>query len=212
MLAMITAAFVVGLVVAMPPGPVTISTGQRAISRGFRDALTFNLGSTLADALYALMVYFGLAALLADSVLFRLGLWTLGGGWLIYLGLEAMRSRVEVRRLEGGVREEKSWQALRSGLLMTLFNPVAVISWIAIAGNFFMAWPEHWPPMEAVGLIAMAAMLVGALVWVVLLALIFSTLRRLLNPRLLRWGSIASGLFLVLYGLSAWWAALDLLL
>lgn len=212
MLAMIAAAFVVGLVVAMPPGPVTISTGQRAISRGFWDAFTFNIGSMLADALYALMVYFGLASLLADSILFRLGLWTLGGGWLIYLGLEAIRTRVGVSVLDGSVREEKGWRTLRSGLLLTLFNPVVVISWIAIAGNFFTAWPDHWPPMESFGLVAMAAMLVGALVWVLLLALVFSSLRRLVSPRLLKWGSIASGLFLVLYGLSAWWAALDLLL
>lgn len=210
MLAMIAAAFAVGLVVAIPPGPVTISTGQRAMSKGFWDAFKFNLGSTLADTVYALMVYFGLASLLADSVLFRLGLWIVGGGWLIYLGIEAMRTRVVMQA--GSIPQEKSLHTLRSGLLMTLFNPLVVISWIAIAGNFFTSWPNHWPPMEPFGLIAIVAMLVGALAWVLLVALVFSRLRRLVNPRLLRWGSIASGLFLVVYGLSAWWAALDLLL
>lgn len=212
MLAMIAAAFVVGIVVAMPPGPVMISTGQKAVVGGFWHAFTFNVGSLLADTLYALMVYFGLASLIADNPLFRLGLWTLGGGWLIYLGIESIRSRARSHTPNAPIRVEKHWYNFRSGLLMTLFNPLVVVSWIAIGGNFFTAWPSNWPPMESFGLIAMLVMLLGGMAWALSVAWVFSSVRRLVSPRLLKWISVASGLFLVAYGLSAWWAAIGILL
>ena len=64
MFAMISAAFVIGLVVAMPPGPVSISGSQRAMTRGFWNAFNFYIGSIVSDTFYALLVYFGLSALL----------------------------------------------------------------------------------------------------------------------------------------------------
>ncbi len=211
MLGMIFAAFIVGLVVSMPPGPVVISTGQKAIAGGFWHAFTFNVGSLLADSVYALLVYFGLASVLADSPAFRLGLWVIGGGWLIYLGLDAIRSRLALPAAQGRAALETGWPNFRSGLLMTLFNPLVVVGWMAIAGNFFSAWNTQWPPLERVGLLALVVMLAGAMAWVLLVALVFSRARRYISPRLLRLVSVGSGVFLVVYGLSAWWSALGLI-
>jgi threonine/homoserine/homoserine lactone efflux protein len=211
MLGMIFAAFVVGLVVAMPPGPVVISTGQRAIAGGFWNAFTFNMGSILADTVYALLVYFGLAALLADSDIFRLALWVIGGGWLMWLGWGALRTHIDLTALADGKRASR-WRNFRSGLLLTLFNPLTVVSWIALAGSFFMLWRSEWPPVDAFGLVAIFAMLGGALSWVFLVALVLGSVRRFVSPRLVRGISLVSGLFLIVYGLSALWSALDLLL
>src|SRR5690349_11137725 len=99
MFAMLAAAFVIGVAVAIPPGAVIIAGSQRAISRGFWDAFDFYLGVVAADALYALLVYFGLSTLFKDSVAFKLILWVLGGAWLIWLGIGAIRTRVEFSRI-----------------------------------------------------------------------------------------------------------------
>src|SRR5512145_1468214 len=115
MLGMIVAAFVVGLVIAMPPGPVVITTGQKAIVRGFWHAVTFNVGSVIADAFYALLVYLGLASLLADNPIFRLGLWLIGGGWLMYLGVEAMRNRINDHPHHETLPHQSRWHSFRSG-------------------------------------------------------------------------------------------------
>lgn len=53
MLEMLISAFVLGIVVAMPPGAVTIAGGRRAISFGFGTAVFFTMGSTTSDAFYA---------------------------------------------------------------------------------------------------------------------------------------------------------------
>lgn len=209
---MLLAAFVIGVVVAIPPGPVTIATGQRAIASGFWPAFVFNLGSVTSDALYAFAVYFGLAALLTQSVPLRLALWALGGAWLCWLGLGAIRTRIELTAGDGAQPAAAGWHDYRAGLLITLFNPLTVIGWIALAGSFFMRWDTSWPPLETAGALAVAAMLIGALVWVAALALTLSVARRWVSPRAVRVVSAASGLALIGYGLSAWWAALTLLL
>jgi threonine/homoserine/homoserine lactone efflux protein len=211
MFAMIVAAFTIGVVVAMPPGPVSISGSQRAMTRGFWNACNFYMGSVVSDAFYALLVYFGVSALLANSDIFRFGLWIIGGAWLMWMGIDAMRTRVDMSKASDPQTHNR-WTTFRSGLITTLFNPLTVIGWVALAGNFFnTVWSKDWPPVESTGLIAIIAMLVGALAWVLMLALSLIAARKMISPRVFKWISIISGLFLVIYGLSAWWSALDML-
>lgn len=213
MAAMLLAAFVIGVVVAVPPGPVTIATGQRAVTGGFWPAFVFNLGSITSDALYAFAVYGGLAALLAQSALLRLALWTLGGAWLCWLGLEAIRARANLTGGAGSTAlSAPGWRNYRDGLLITLFNPLTIVGWIALAGSFFARWETAWPPLETAGALAVMAMLAGSLAWVVVLALALSAARRWVSPRAVRIVSAASGAALIGYGLSAWWTALQALL
>jgi threonine/homoserine/homoserine lactone efflux protein len=171
----------------------------------------FNLGSVTSDAIYAFGVYFGLATLLTQSVPLRLALWLLGGAWLCWLGVDALRARIDLS-VDSAALPATSWHEYRAGLLITLFNPLTIIGWIALAGSFFTRWDSAWPSLETVGALAVAAMLVGAMAWFVLLSLAFSAARRWVSPRAIRIVSVVSGLALIAYGLSAWWAALEVLL
>jgi len=215
MFAMIVAAFIIGIAVAVPPGPVTISGSQRAITTGFWSAFNFYVGSIVADTLYAVLAYLiaygGLSTLDTENNTFRLALWILGGAWLIYMGIDAIRTRIDMETMRDEAGRSSRWRVFRSGLLVTLFNPLTIISWMALAGSFFASWNGDWPPVGTVGLIAVFAMLGGAMAWVLSLALLLSAVRRMISPRILKWVSVASGLFLIVYGLSAWWSALDML-
>ena len=53
----IISAFVLGIVVAIPPGSVTIIACQRALQIGFRNSLYFTFGSCLSDIFYLTLVY-----------------------------------------------------------------------------------------------------------------------------------------------------------
>lgn len=213
MLTMIAAAFAIGIVVSIPPGPVVIATGQRAISRGFWHAITFNMGSILADAFYVLLVYFGVSALLAENNTYRFILWTLGGAWLCWMGIDAIRTPINLSALNNTAQQMTRWRNFRSGLIITLFNPMTIVSWIALAGNFYnTVWREDWPPVETFGLVAVAAMLVGAFAWVIFISMVLSSVRHKVSPRGLKVLSVISGAFLLFYGLSAWVSAVQLLL
>lgn len=213
MFSMLAAAFVIGVAVAIPPGAVIIAGSQRAITRGFWDAFNFFIGVVVADAFYALLVYFGLSTVFKDSVAFRLVLWILGGAWLCWLGISAIRTRVEFSTVMDTSIKQTRWAVIRNGLLITLFNPLTIVSWIALAGNFFeTVWRPEWPLKESVGLLAIVAMLVGTQTWALGVVGILSVIRRMISPRILHWVSIVSGIFLIIYGLSGWWSAINLLI
>jgi L-lysine exporter family protein LysE/ArgO len=212
MVSMLAAAFVVGVSVAVSPGPVFITGSQTALTRGFWRAVQFYLGVLAADVLYALLVYFGITAF-AESAGFRLLLWGLGGGWLIYLGYGAIRTRIDLERgqaVDGGTAW---WPLFRKGFLLTLFNPLTIVGWLALAGNFFTTvWLPDWPPVSDYGWLALLVMLAGVQAWAVGMAGVFSLLRSFINPRILYWFSVVSGVFLILYGLNAWRLAVTVLL
>ncbi len=213
MLSMLAAAFIIGIAVAIPPGAVIITGSQRAITLGFWNAFDFFMGVVAAGAFYALLVYFGLSTVFKDSVAFRLILWVLGGAWLCWLGIGAIRTKVDFSKGAVDSHGQLRWKVMRDGLLITLFNPLTIVSWIALAGNFFETlWRPEWPARDSVGLLAIIAMLVGTQAWALGVAGILSAIRKMISPRLLHWVSVVSGVFLILYGLSGWWAALNLLM
>jgi threonine/homoserine/homoserine lactone efflux protein len=209
---MILTAFSIGIAVAVPPGPVIIGGSQRAITGGFRHALSFFAGSMLSDTFYALLVYFGVSALLSESMAFRVGLWILGGAWLLKMGWDAIQTHVDMEALTARAAQSTHWSNFRAGLFITLFNPLTVLSWIALAGNFFALWHTDWPPIASAGLIALIIMLTGILSWALFLSSVLSAIRTRIPPGALKIISIGSGVVLILYGLSAWWSAVTLLL
>ena len=64
-------AVVLGIVVAVPPGAVTIVACQRALQYGFRNSAIFTLGSCLSDIFYITLVYIGVANLISDNHIFK---------------------------------------------------------------------------------------------------------------------------------------------
>lgn len=208
MFSLFVAAYVLGIVVAMPIGSVTIEAGRRAITSGFKPAFIFNLGSTSADLFYASAVYFGLAPLIANSEGFKLGLWIIGGAWLIWLGISAMRPSNHPH-LNADSPAESPLKGYFSGVSVTLLNPLTILGWVSLAGNFFANWRGDWPAIESFGFIAIAVMLAGVMTWMVGLMGLLSSLRRFINPLALRAISLLAGLFLLGYGLRSWYVALD---
>lgn len=212
MFGMMLTAFTIGIAVAVPPGPVIIGGSQRAITGGFRHALSFFAGSMFSDTLYALLVYFSVSAVLSESLVFRIGLWILGGAWLLRMGWDAIRTQVTLAELTARTTHSTHWRNFRAGVFITLFNPLTILSWIALAGNFFALWRAEWPPVASAGLLALLIMLAGVFSWALLVASVLSAIRTRIPPRTLRLISVASGVVLLLYGLSAWASALSLLL
>lgn len=212
MFEMLITAFFIGILLGIPPGPVLVAAGRRAITFGFRPAFAFNLGAMVGNMVYALAVYFGLAPLIAENDHLRLILWTIGGAWLCWLGWESMRSRLDIEAMQAGLLRESTWRGIAGGAALMLFNPVAVIAWIAIAGNFFANWNPNWPAQDVVGLFAIGAMLGGIMVWMSGILFALAWVRRFVSPRVVGILSTGAGLFLIGMGLNGWWSALKMML
>lgn len=81
----IISAVILGIVVAIPPGSVTIVSCQRALQFGFRNSLFFIFGSSLSDIFYIALVYYGIAKVIADNQMYKIILWIMCGIILIVM-------------------------------------------------------------------------------------------------------------------------------
>ncbi len=84
----------------------------------------------LADAAYMGLIFFGLTGFLAHTVV-KSFLWAFGSVVLVYLGLQSLYSaRSEIVFLK---QEAASLsQALTSGFLMAISNPLNILFWFGI--------------------------------------------------------------------------------
>jgi len=206
-LSMLLSAFGIGIAVSIPVGAYAIAAGKRAITNGFYPALIFTIGSLVGDAFYALLAYLGLAPILNSSILLRLVLWGIGGAWLCWLGWDALLTRVDEQMLSGQAEQESRWQGFVSGFGLTIFNPLAIAGWIALAGSFFAGWDSDTLPLFPFGLLAILSMMTGATIYATVYVGLLSRIRRFVNPRILTGATISAGVFLIFFGLSAWWSA-----
>lgn len=187
-----------GLSVAAPIGPVNIAVIRRGLVSGFFSAWMLGLGAATADTFYVILVFLGLAPLLAESLPFRLALWLIGGAFLIYLGAMSARSRPVLSSATVGVPQAELHPYL-TGLGMTLLNPMTIVSWIAIGGAFFstIALVER----GVSGAIFVAGIFFGSAVWFSGIAGILHFARRWVNDGALRVISLIASLILIGFGL-----------
>ena len=136
----------IGVVVAVPVGPLGLLCINRALSTGALCGLFSGLGVATADALAAGLAALGISLIsgfLTDHQVFlRLG----GGFFLCYLGMKIYQTKPTVQTPSGDVNGLLG--AYVTTFLLTFSNPVTILSFIAIyagwqveslSGNYFAA-------------------------------------------------------------------------
>jgi threonine/homoserine/homoserine lactone efflux protein len=199
LIGLIASGIALGLSVAAPIGPVNIAVIRRGLAAGFFPAWMLGLGAAAADTFYVVLVFLGLAPVLAESVPFRLGLWLIGGAFLIYLGATSARPRRVLANAASSAPRSELHPFL-AGLGMTLLNPMTIVSWLAIGGAFFssIALLER----GVSGSVFVAGIFAGSALWFSSIAAVLHFARRWVNDRVLRAVSFIASLVLMAFGLS----------
>ena len=121
MLEMILASFIVGLLVAIPPGTVTVIAAQKSILYGFRNSLFFTFGSCISDVFYIIVVFFGISPLFENHALLKVLFWYFSSILLLYFGYDAFRAFKERTAFSYTQANHKSmFNNIISGVLVTL--------------------------------------------------------------------------------------------
>jgi len=121
----------VGLVIAIPVGPVGILCVRRTIFHGRLAGFVSGLGAASADAVFGIIAGFGIT-FVADLLLGYQGWLRLGGaGFLLYIGISAVtadpfKPTQSQRDPEGLVADYASAFAL------TITNPITILAFVAI--------------------------------------------------------------------------------
>lgn len=218
-------AFVLALVaVYVLPGPDLVLVLEASLARGRREGLAVALGLALARAGHVALSGLGMAALLKSSPgLFEL-VRTVGALYLLWLGLQWLRSAVHSPR-PGAATSDGSMAtaayrgdadgsrpveagrvaAIRRGLLTNLLNPKALLFCSVLLPQFVDSdRGSVWGQFLLLGTILV---LIGLLLDVVYV-MVAGALRRslLANPRLRRAQGLLFGAMMSLLALHLLWA------
>jgi threonine/homoserine/homoserine lactone efflux protein len=117
------------LAIVPTPGPNTLLIVHLALTGAARDVALALTGNLLAVAGYALATLFGLSLLLAAIPSLRLGLYLLGGAYLVRAGLTLAQAGVRRRRADGAhllAPENRAGAPFHQGILTALANVQAL--------------------------------------------------------------------------------------
>lgn len=184
-----------GLSIAAAIGPMSILTMRRTLVQGQLTGLLTGLGIASADGIYAIIAAFGLTAVTNLLVEQRTWMQLIGGFFLAYLGLKIARS-LPARDAAVAPSARGLLGAWASALVLTLANPLTILSFIALFAGLGLA--------SASGYLSAAALVLGVFLgsmsWWIVLTTAVRLLRTRLNDTLLRRVNLASGAVLTLFG------------
>jgi threonine/homoserine/homoserine lactone efflux protein len=121
---------IIGLMVAVPVGPLGLLCVNRALSRGPLFGLFSGMGVATADALAAGLTALGMTLVSDFLIDHQMLLRTVGGVFLCYLGIKIYRTRPATQIPVGD--SGSLARAYATTFLLTLSNPVTFLSFVAI--------------------------------------------------------------------------------
>jgi threonine/homoserine/homoserine lactone efflux protein len=191
----------IGFSIAAPVGPIGVLCIRRTLADGRLTGLASGLGAATADAFYGSLAGFGLTLVANFLVSQQTWLRLVGGLFLLYLGVKTFLS----------VPTGETGQAVKTGsrglfgaylstLLLTLTNPLTILSFVAIFAGLGLA--ETGGNVFAAGILVLGVFC-GSAAWWLLLSGSVSLLRAKVTAGTLRWINRAAGVVIVGFGVAA---------
>jgi len=149
------------LVLIVIPGPGVLFVVGRALAHGRRSALATACGHAAGNYVVAACVAVGLGAILQRSAAAFVVVKIAGAGYLVWLGIQAIRHRKSLAEAFAVVAAPREgWRALRDGVVVGVTNPKSYILFGAVLPQFVNRAAGHVPGQML--LLALVAVLFGA--------------------------------------------------
>jgi len=191
----------IGFSIAAPVGPIGVLCIRRTLSDGRLAGLVSGLGAASADAFYGSLAGFGLTLVSNFLVSQQRWLRLVGGLFLVYLGLKTLLSAPADQSNQVAKAGSRGlWGAYLSTLLLTLTNPLTILSFAAIFAGLGLV--ETGGDTLAAGTLVLGVFS-GSAAWWLLLSGGVSLLRKRVTPAMLRWVNRIAGLVILGFGVVA---------
>jgi threonine/homoserine/homoserine lactone efflux protein len=189
---------IIGFSIAAPVGPIGVLCIRRTLASGRVIGLLSGLGAATADAFYGSIAAFGLTFisgfLLKQQVAMRL----VGGAFLCYLGLRTMLARPV--NIPTAASSSGYMNAYASTFLLTLTNPLTILSFAAIFAGMGLAVEEH--SYGTAGVMVLGVFL-GSSAWWAILSGVTSSFKSRLDLLAMAWVNRISGAIILGFGVFA---------
>jgi threonine/homoserine/homoserine lactone efflux protein len=189
--------FAFGFLIAASPGPIFFLCLRRSLLRGRLIGLVSGLGVATADAFYAALAVFGIAAVLT-AALSGVARWLalVGGIAIVVIGLRAAVSTPSTREATASSTGAGLAWAYASILGLTITNPATIVSFVALAAALGAGLSGSWTRPALV----VAGVGLGSASWWLVLATLVSALRARITPAVARAIGLVSGLAIAALG------------
>lgn len=186
---------VIGLVLALPAGPVGLLCVRRTLFEGVSFGLVSGVGAAIADTIFCIIAAFGLTFISDWILLYQNWLGVAGGVFLIAIGVRALllRDIPEPEPLDG----EKIVGVFASAFALTISNPITILAFAAIFAKFGVGADAAMVHLAVV----VAGVFVGSALWWLGLTFGIAWVKRRARRVTLGWVHHASGAILTLSGI-----------
>jgi len=191
----------IGFSIDAPRGPIGVRCSSRTLADGRLAGLASGLGAATADAFYGSLAGFGLTLVANFLVSQQTWLRLVGGLFLLFLGVKTFLSQPAADSGgPAGAKPRGLWGAYLSTLLLTLTNPLTILSFAAIFAGLGLV-ETGGNPLSA-GLLVLGVFS-GSAAWWLLLSGGVSLLRAKVATGTLRWINRLAGLVIIGFGVVA---------
>lgn len=131
------------VLITVSPGPDNLMVLGFGISRGRAKGIAFGVGCGLGCLSHTLLATLGVSALIAASPVAFLTLKFCGGLYLVWLGVQALRSRGQVQVTEARGGDDSLAHLFTRGMLANAINPKVVLFFLSFLPQFVIAEHGH---------------------------------------------------------------------
>ncbi len=197
MLTTVLAGVLIAISFSAPPGPVALETIRRGLRGGFGPALRVQLGSIIGDVTWCSLALLGLSPL-AQIPWVRAVLSVAGVGVLLTLGALGIRdafrgSTVQIAEASGPRRG-----AFRSGLAISMANPMAVGYWLSVGGALVAAGVVGTSAAQTASFVT--GFIGGTVAWAFMMAFAVRWSKQIMTPAIFRAVTFTCGAVLIVFG------------
>ena len=156
------------VLITASPGPDNLMVLGLGMSRGRKQGMVFGLGCALGCLSHTLLAVLGVSALIAASPVAFTALRVGGGLYLVWLGVNALRSQGGSTTSDGNAAPQSLRSLFAKGLVANAINPKVVLFFLSLLPQFVIPANGNVPgQMLALGVTftVQAAILFGLLGW-----------------------------------------------
>lgn len=192
---------VIGLIVAVPIGPVNLICLRRTLAYGPLNGFLSGLGAALGDGVFASITGFGLTAIAQLIEGYSIPLKLIGGATLVGFGVHIFRSDVTAVRDGAQARDDGSTSlagAIASTFALTITNPATLVGFTALFAGLGALIDDDVDFADAAAVVT--GVVTGSTLWWVTLALVVGIFHRHIEPTTMRKLNHAFGAAVTLFG------------
>jgi threonine/homoserine/homoserine lactone efflux protein len=189
---------IVGLMIAVPVGPVNILCIHRTLESGWKSGVISGLGAAVADMLYGGVAGFSITLVVQFVLREQFWIRFFGGILLIVIGIFYFFKRPAPLNAQTEGRGS-AYSDMRSTFLLTMTNPTTVLSFLAILAALGMGNQRQW----WLTVFLVGGIFCGSMVWWIVLSSIVNRFRGRFNDRALLLMNRIAGLAIGGFGVAA---------